>query len=115
MLNQIMRKRKYTWDDLSWKNGKVDVLVSHVSLFAGEYLEVEEGWEIDGPIRLSISYRLNTKHTRIKYKPLRRREFDLDNPLEYPCVSCGADRLSPCIENNPECVYRVFYLKGGLL
>ena len=115
MLNQIIRKRKYTWDDLSWKNGKVDVLVAHVSLFAGEYLEVEKGWEIDGPIRVSLSYRPAIKRTRIKYKPLRRREFDLDNPLEYPCVACGADRLSPCTDDNPECAYRVFYLKGGLL
>lgn len=113
--NTMITRTRYTWNDLTWRETKSGVFTSHVSLFPAEYLEVEAGWEIHGPIRVRFAWQPATKHTRAYYKPLRRREFDMDNPLEYPCGSCGSPRKSPCVGSKPECAYRVFYVGGGML
>ena len=116
-----IRERKYEWDTLKWRyitdkrGNKTDTRVADVSLLAGEYLFIEIGWEIEGPVRAIISYRENDEHTRVKYRPLPSNEFDLDNALEYPCKSCGSKRHQPCTGDNPQCVFRVFLLSGGVL
>jgi len=111
-----IREKKYEWDTLEWRyiDGS-DTRVADISLLAGEYLLIEHGWEIEGPVRAIISYRENDKYTRVKYRPLPRKDFDLDNALEYPCKSCGAKRHAPCIGDNAQCVFRVFFLSGGVL
>lgn len=114
-MTRSTRKCKYNWDNLSWeRNDKSNVQTSCVTLLADEYISIEEGWDIFGPIRVTFSYDMVTKHTQVEYEPLNDQEFDLDNPLEYPCDRCGALRLEPCNGNNPECVFRVFSTKGGL-
>jgi hypothetical protein len=111
-----IRERKYEWDTLEWRyiDGS-DTRVADISLLAGEYLFIELGWEIEGPVRAIISYRENDKHTRVKYRPLPSDKFDIDNALEYPCKSCGAKRNKPCTGDNALCVFRVFLLSGGVL
>lgn len=107
--------KRYEWSDLTWKETKQGVFTSHMSLFPAEYLVVEEGWEIDGPVRVTFHWVPERKTTRARYRPLRKSEFNLDNPLEYPCASCGAARLSPCVGDLATCTWRVFYLGGGKL
>lgn len=111
----ITRVRKYTWNDLEWKPYERDTLRATASLFPAEYLEIEEGWEIDGPVRVTLTWNPNKKHTRLRYKPLPSSAFNLDDPLEYPCASCGAGRKSPCVDNKPACAFRVFFIGGGEL
>jgi len=116
-----IRERKYEWDTLEWryvrddKGKQTDTRVADISLLAGEYLFIESGWEVEGPVRAIITHRENNNYTRIKYRPLPRNEFDLDNALEYPCKSCGAKRHEPCVGDKAECVFRVFLLTGGVL
>lgn len=111
----VTRVKKYEWDTLAWRETKQGVFTSHVSLFPAEYLHIDNSWEIDGPIRVSFTWIPKDRITRARYRRLRKKEFDLDNPQEYPCVSCGADRKSPCIGDKPECIFRVFLLAGGKL
>lgn len=111
----ITRVRKYTWSDLTWTPYERETMRATVSLFPAEYLEIEEGWEIDGPVRVTLTWNPAKKHTRLRYKSLPSNEFDLDNPLEYPCVSCGVDRKSPCVGDKPTCAFRVFFVSGGEL
>lgn len=111
----VTRTRKYDWDTLVWREVKQGVFSSHANLFPAEYLHIDNSWEIDGPIRVSLKWDSSTKVTRIKYKSLRKKDFDMDNPQEYPCASCGADRKSPCIGDKSECTFRVFFLGGGKL
>jgi hypothetical protein len=111
----VTRTRKYDWDTLVWREVKQGVFSSHANLFPAEYLHIDNSWEIDGPVRVSLKWDSSTKVTRIKYKSLRKRDFDMDNPQEYPCASCGADRKSPCTGDKFECTFRVFFLGGGKL
>ena len=111
----VTRIRKYEWDTLAWRETKQGIFSSHANLFPAEYLHIDDSWEIDGPIRVSLKWNTSTKVTRIKYKSLRKKDFDMDNPQEYPCASCGADRKSPCIGDKFECTFRVFFLGGGKL
>lgn len=110
-----IKRTRYTWNDLSWRETKAGVFTSHISLFPAEYLEVEPGWEIHGPMRVRFAWEPEKQHTRARYKPLRRKEFDMDNPLEYPCGSCGSGRKTPCQGDDPACAFRVFFVGGGLL
>jgi hypothetical protein len=81
---------------------------------AGELLRVEEGWEISGPIRVVFRHYEKENRTKASYSPLRESDWDIDNPLEYPCGYCGAERLEPCIGFNEICTYRVFSQGGKL-
>lgn len=110
-----VRVMKYEWDNLAWSTDTHGHRVCELTLHAGEYLRIEEGWEVEGPTHVRISYNENDKHTQVEYAPLSREEFDLDNPYEYPCASCGSQRHAPCIGSKPECTYRVFYTRGGVL
>lgn len=111
----MITRKRFTWDDLNWRETKSGVLTSNKSLFPAEYLEIETGWEIHGPVRVHFSWEPSTQHTRVKYKPLRKKEFNMDNPLEFPCGACGAERLAPCVGNEPACAFRVFFISGGVL
>jgi hypothetical protein len=110
-----LRKKVSEWDTVAWKTTRAGNETATVMLNAGEYFYVEEGWEIDGPIRVKITYSPSTDKTTAKYSPLPSDVFDIDNPYEYPCASCGASRHEVCVGDKPECVYRVFLMKGGML
>ena len=110
-----LRKQVSEWDTVEWKTTRAGNQTATVLLNAGEYFHIEEGWEIDGPIRVSFTWIPKDRITRARYRRLRKKEFDLDNPQEYPCLSCGADRKSPCIGDKAECTFRVFFLAGGKL
>jgi hypothetical protein len=112
---KMMRERKCDWDDLVWKTTQSGNKTTRVDLLAGEFIHLEEGWEIDGPVSVYLTYLPSKDITRVRYKPLPHTMFDLDNPLEYPCAMCGAQRGVQCIGDNTECAYRVFFMKGGLL
>lgn len=112
---KMMRERKCEWDDLVWKTTKSGNKTTRVDLLAGEFIHLEEGWEIDGPVSVYLTYLPSTDHTRVRYKPLPHSMFNLDDPCEYPCAMCGAKRGEQCIGDNTECAYRVFFMKGGLL
>jgi hypothetical protein len=111
----VTRIRKYEWDTLAWRETKQGIFSAHANLFPAEYLHIDNSWEIDGPIRVSLKWNSYTKATSIRYRKLRKKDFDIDNPQEYPCASCGADRKSPCIGDKQECTFRVFFLGGGKL
>lgn len=112
-----LREVKYIWESLEWITSKRNDNIKRavVSLMPSEVLEIEEGWQVDGPVRVTLRYYKKEKRTTVSYAPLRKNEFDLDNPLEYPCASCGADRLEPCIGFNTQCTFRVFSTRGGKL
>ena len=111
----VTRTRKYDWDTLVWREVKQGVFSSHANLFPAEYLHIDDSWEIDGPVRVSLKWNSSTKVTRIKYKSLRKKDFDMDNPQEYPCASCGVERHVPCVGDDARCSFRVFLMKGGML
>lgn len=111
----MVREKVSNWDTLEWKTTRAGNQTTTVMLKAGEYFHVEEGWEIDGPIRVKITYYPQEDRTNAKYSPLPSDKFDIDNPYEYPCVSCGAKRYAKCVGDKPECVFRVFLMKGGML
>lgn len=111
----MITRTRYTWDDLEWRETKAGVFTSHMSLFPAEYLEVEVGWQIHGPVRVSFTWRPEKQHTKARYRPLRKREFNLDDPQEYPCGACGAHRKSPCVGSDPACAFRVMFVGGGIL
>lgn len=115
MSTHTLRKMVSDWDSLEWKTTRAGNQTATIMLNAGEYLHVEEGWDIDGPIRVKITYSPRTDKTTARYSPLPSDKFDMDNPYEYPCASCGAERHVPCVGNKPECAYRVFLMKGGML
>jgi hypothetical protein len=110
-----LRKQVSEWDTVEWKTTRAGNQTATVLLNAGEYFHIEEGWEIDGPIRVKITYSPHTDRTSARYSPLPSDMFDMDNPYEYPCASCGASRQEVCVGDKPECVYRVFLMKGGML
>ena len=110
-----MLQPTYTWDNLTWKERKAGVRVAHLALYPAETLQIEVGWEITGPQRVTISHREGDKHTKVRYGKLRKSEFDLDNPLEYPCKSCGSDRFVACDEACIVAPFRVFLVEGGVL
>ena len=56
---KMMRERKYEWDDLVWKTTKSGNKTTRVDLLAGEFIHLEQGWEIDGPV--SVSSHIPTK------------------------------------------------------
>jgi len=107
----------YTWDSLVWKVSKrnPDIRRCELILYPAETLLTEDGSRVYGPCR--VVYRHNTKTQRISanYLPLDSQHMDLDNPLEYPCGYCGAERFEPCIGFNDSCTYRVFSTKGSTL
>lgn len=111
----VERTLRHSWENLVWQDREGGLKVSTVSLYPSEYLRIEEGWEIDGPARVTLKWTPEKKHTRLIIKPLPAHEFDMDNPLEYPCASCGATRLSPCVGNDSKCTFRVFSFSGGEL
>lgn len=115
MSTHTLRKKVSEWDTVAWKTTRAGNETATVMLNAGEYFYVEEGWEIDGPIRVKITYSPSTDKTTAKYSPLPSDVFNIDNPYEYPCASCGASRHEVCVGDKPECVYRVFLMKGGML
>jgi hypothetical protein len=110
-----MRTKKYTWENLVWEEVGDGLLECSVSLYPAEYLRIEEGWSIDGPARVTLKWTPSKKHTRVVVKPLSASEFNIDDPQEYPCASCGAVRKSPCVGNDTRCMYRVFSFSGGEL
>ena len=113
MSNQ--RTMAHSWENLVWDEREEGLFVSKVSLYPAEYLHIEEGWEIDGPARVTLKWRPTKKHTRLIIKPLPASEFNMDDPQEYPCGSCGAARKSPCVGDDMRCTYRVFSYSGGQL
>ena len=115
MSTYTLRKKLYDWDTLEWKTTRAGNRTVSITLLAGEYLHVEEGWEVDGPIRVGLTYYPKSDQTRARYSSLPKDKFDLDDPKEYPCMSCGVARQVPCVGDKPECAYRVFLMKGGLL
>jgi hypothetical protein len=62
----------HTWDNLSWRDTKAGVRVAHLSLYPNETLQIEVGWEITGPTRLTITHKITTKHIKVRYKNLRK-------------------------------------------
>ena len=114
MQASVLRKR-YDWHTIEWRIRDKGEKYATITLNAGEYIRVEEGWDIVGPMRVELSYFPNDEHTNIKYSRLKGDKFDLDDPLEYPCVSCGATRKNPCVGDNFACTFRVFYIEGGKL
>lgn len=112
-----LREVKYIWESLEWipSTRNKDIKRAVVSLMPGEVLEIDNDWQVEGPVRVTLRYYQSKKRTLASYAPLGKDEFDLDNPLEYPCASCGADRLEPCIGFNTQCTFRVFSTKGGKL
>ena len=110
-----LRKQVSEWDTVEWKTTRAGNQTATVLLNAGEYFHIEEGWEIDGPIRVKITYSPHTDRTSARYSPLPSDMFDMDNPYEYPCVSCGVERHVPCVGDDAKCSFRVFLMKGGML
>ena len=115
MSTYTLRKKLYDWDTLEWKTTRAGNQTATVLLNAGEYFHIEEGWEIDGPIRVKITYSPHTDRTSARYSPLPSDMFDIDNPYEYPCASCGVERHVPCVGDDARCSFRVFLMKGGML
>lgn len=106
---------EYTWESLSWRRIKEGVLSAHISLYPAEVLRVDDTWVIPGPVRVHFTWYPERNITRARYKKLRKRDFDIDNPREYPCLSCNAKRGEACVGNEPACAYRVFLISGGKL
>ena len=50
-----LRKQVSEWDTVEWKTTRAGNQTATVLLNAGEYFHIEEGWEIDGPIRVKIT------------------------------------------------------------
>ena len=99
---------RYEWDDLVWK-GTGKIKKARLNLYPGDTLEVEPGWVIHGPTRVSFTWDKSVRHVKTSYREL---SLDLDDPYEYPCVACGALRFQSCVGSNPACTFRVFELKG---
>jgi hypothetical protein len=99
---------RYEWDDLVWK-GTGKIKKAHLKLYPGDTLEVEPGWVIHGATRVSFRWDKSARHVKASYREL---SLDLDDPYEYPCVTCGAVRFQPCVGNDPACTFRVFEMKG---
>ena len=107
----------HTWDSLTWTISKrnSNLRRCEVILLAGETLLLEEGSRVFGPCRVILRHNTHTKRIYATYLPLTSEQLDLDNPLEFPCGYCGAERLEPCIGFNEKCVYRVFSINNGML
>ena len=107
-------RKRYEWEYLTWREGKGGLFVSELKLNADEYLNIADEYNIVGPLRVIATYREDDKHADIECLPLDNTEFDYDNPLEYPCDSCGAKRGVACTGNLQACTWRVFTI-GGVL
>lgn len=107
--------KSYTWDDLTWRETKRGVFKSAISLYPAEYIRIEHDWIIYGPVRVSFTWKPKSNSTSVEYEPLGKDEFNLDDPTEYPCRACGADRKMPCEGENIGCTFRVFLIDGGEL
>lgn len=80
-----------------------------------ETLMTEDGTRVFGPCRVVYRHNTKTKRVSANYSPLTSAHWDIDNPLEFPCAYCGAERLEPCIGFNDACTYRVFSTRGSSL
>ena len=102
-----------TLANLRWGHSRSGDRVGSTFLMPGESLKIEEGWVLYGPMHATVIK--SGRHVKTIQRPLPKSVFDIDNPLEFPCVSCGAPRHTPCVGDNEACVYRVFHISGGLL
>lgn len=91
------------------KSGKV----AKVYLYAGDTLKVHEE-EFVGPTRVSL-YARNDGSLHVRCRPLNAREFNLDDPLEYPCGYCGAHRGVRCSADCEQPTFRVFSVRSAQL
>lgn len=110
---QVKRKR-YEWNELEWREGRGGLIVSELKLHADEYLNIADGYNIVGPACVIATYLEGDTESNIECLPLDKSDFDYDNALEYPCDTCGATRGNPCVGDDPKCVWRVFTI-GGVL
>lgn len=101
-----------TIDDIQWRYARTGEKISLVYLLPGDTLVLSKLQIFHGPQTVAIS--VKGKRVKILSKPLPDGTIDLDNPLEYPCKSCGAPRHAACTGDNEACVYRVFH-EGGML
>ena len=101
--------------DLKWGHGRTGSKIGNIYLFPGDVLEIKEGWIVTGPADVTVVRRTINSKPEVYKKPLPKTIFDIDNPLEYPCLSCGAPRHAHCLGNNEDCTYRVFHIQGGVL
>lgn len=106
---------RHTLDDLKWGITRQGNRVAKIFLFPGDFLEIEKGEKVYGPTFLTVIKSVGTGRVKFQYKPLPSAVFNIDDPYEYPCKVCGAPRHAVCTGDNPECSYRVFHHKGGVL
>ena len=101
-------------EDLRWFMDGEDNTVAIVNLFPGDDLFIELGWILHGPLQVKL---IKDKEHGIKaiVRRLSKKIFNIDDPLEYPCYSCGSNRHVPCEGNLENCTYRVFWVRGGKL
>lgn len=104
-----------TFDKIEWVKRESGLHVSIIYLYPDQQLDIEVDWVVHGPCKVLALWYPNTRWVRLKTTPLPKRLFNLDDPLEYPCRSCGAPRLSPCVGERKACTWRVFYMRGGEL
>lgn len=106
--------QRHTLEHLKWGVARTGEQVAKILLFPGDYLYIEPGESIYGPAHLTV-IKYGKRSYKYQVKPLPKQVFDIDNPYEYPCKSCGAPRHSACTGSKPDCAYRVFHYKGGVL
>lgn len=87
--------------------------VAHVYLYAGDTLTVHDE-EFIGPTRVSI-YDRDDGTIKLRWRTLNASEFDIDNPLEYPCGYCGAHRDNTCAGDCEQPAFRVFSVRSATL
>lgn len=104
-----------SFKDLEWKQRETGLHVSTVYLYPDQQLNIEVDWVIHGPAKVLLVWYPLSRWLRVRTSPLPKRMFNIDDPLEYPCRSCGAPRLSPCVGEKQACIWRVFYMRGGEL
>lgn len=100
--------------DLKWYQDGEDKTVALVNLFPGDDLFIELGWILHGPLQVKL-IKDTERGLQAVVRRLSKKVFNMDDPLEYPCYACGANRHVPCVGNQEECVYRVFWVRGGKL
>lgn len=101
--------------DINWSMRDSGLHVGVVYLYPDQQLDIEPDWVIHGPSKALVLWYPASRWVRVRTSPLPKRMFDIDNALEYPCQSCGAPRLSPCVGDKHGCTWRVFYMRGGQL
>ena len=106
----------YEFNDLVfYMTGTKNKYIAKVPLYPGDSVRIEADWFMYGPAMLTVWHERDTGRISLLQKPLPKDLFDLDNPLEYPCLACGAERFVACLGDNEECTYRVFHSLGGKL